>query len=190
MRKDEVTGTEIEMHGQAGDLVCPRNRVAVPVDGSGMLLEGELQQVADRRVLLRYVNALLGRLDEAELALIGVEGLGGIPDSPVTEIVAEVRVDFLVGERADKHVLGHHARVGGGRIQIAEVGIVDRLDRKGRLVVEDAVKSECAVFERDGGRERDGQNAAVLALQICPLDLDLVVGRFFPRSWRAASGRR
>src|SRR5580704_1457313 len=105
VRKDEMTGAEIEMHWQSGDLVGLGHRVAVPVDSSRMLLEGELQQVTDRGVVVRHVDALLGRLDKAELALVGIEGLCGIPDSPVAESVAEVWIDFVIGERADKHVL-------------------------------------------------------------------------------------
>src|ERR1700691_6175024 len=104
MREDEMTGAEIEVNGQTGDLISLGHRVAVPVDGSRMLLEGELQQVADRGIVMRHVDALLGRLDKAELALVGIECLGGIPDSPVAEIVAEVGIELIVRERADKHV--------------------------------------------------------------------------------------
>src|SRR5208337_5255262 len=107
MCENEVTGTKIEMHWQAGDLVRARNCVSVPVDGSGMLLEGELQHVADGGIVMRHIDALFGRLNETELALFGIEGLGGIPDSPVAEIVREVGVDFLAEERAGKHVFGH-----------------------------------------------------------------------------------
>ena len=176
VRENEVAGAEVEMHGQARDFIRTRDCVAVPVDDAGMLLEGELQQVADGGVVLRHVDALRGRLDETELAAVGVEVLGGIPDSPVAEIVAEVRVNLLFGKRADKHALCRHARVGRGRVQVAEEGIVDGLDVQVRLIVEDAVKSERAVLERNRGRESNRQNAAVLALQIRPLDPHLVVG--------------
>ena len=53
MGKDEVAGAEVQMHGQAGNLIRARNCVAVPVDDSGMLLEGELQQVADGWIVMR-----------------------------------------------------------------------------------------------------------------------------------------
>ena len=55
------------------------------------------------------------------------------------------------------------------RIQVAEVGIVDRLNPVRGIVLERGVEAEFAVLQSDCRSERNRQHAAVFARQILPL---------------------
>ena len=65
-------------------------------------------------------------------------------------------------------------RVGGA--EIAEVGVVEGFDVEVGVVLELAGEGENAVAEGDIGGEGDGQNAAVLAGEVGPLETELIGG--------------
>src|SRR5580658_3067492 len=95
MRKNEVACTELEMDRQTGDRVLLRNVIGDPIHITWMLLEGEFHEVADLRIVNRYINSLLLSLYQAELALARFDRARRVSDAPVTLGVVEARIDRI-----------------------------------------------------------------------------------------------
>src|ERR1700693_3804431 len=101
MSEEEVAGAKLEMNRQAGNLVVPRNAVANPIRYAGVLFESEVEQVPDDSVVHTDVESLIGRADEAELADVGLDRLGGVEDFPIALPVVELRINLFGIQRTD-----------------------------------------------------------------------------------------
>ena len=131
--KDEMAGSELQMHRQSRDFILPRHDVGF--DDSRMLLEGELKKVSYRWILHRHIDTLLRGLNETELALVRIETLSGIPDAPVTLGIVKVWIDFVARKSSYPQMLDLHMRIGRRWIEISKVGIIYGFDWQGGIVV-------------------------------------------------------
>ena len=75
-------------------------------------------------------------------------------------------------------VLDLESAVEGRRAEVTKVRILDGLDNSRGIVDEIALESQLAIVERDSGAEGHGQNAAMLADEILPLQMNFVIGDF------------
>src|SRR6185437_3743881 len=126
MRKDEVTGAKLQMHREVGNSVLLRDLIIDPVHNTRMLFEGELQKIADPGIVDGHVNSLLLSLQQTELALARFDRARRITNAPITFGVVKARIDRTGGQSTNPKVMGLHDAVARRRIEISEIGIIDR----------------------------------------------------------------
>ena len=120
------------MHREPGEFIGLWHDAAV--HHAGMLLKCVFEVIGQCGIRHFNVESPASRPGSGRrVAAIRAIGLGREVDSPVALFISEVRIDFVGSEIAIPHCPGRHCRVAGGRIQVAEVGIVDGLDRAGNL---------------------------------------------------------
>ena len=110
MSEEKVTRAKFEMNRQTGNLILARHAVSNPIHCAGMLLESEVEQVADRGVVHAHIETLIGRPDQAKLADIGLDRFRGVEDSPVAFPVVEAWIDLFTIQCADPKPFGVQRR--------------------------------------------------------------------------------
>src|SRR5258706_16265770 len=91
--KNEMAGSEFQMHRKPRDLILPRNDVGF--DDPGMLLKSELKKVSYGGVLHRHIDSLLWGLNKTELALAGVDLVGWRIIKKKTKCYAKMWINII-----------------------------------------------------------------------------------------------
>src|SRR6185437_3783121 len=94
-RENEMAEAKFQMHRKAGNEILPRNKAVGGGNDTGMLFKGVLQTISSLGIVHFKIDALPGRLQQTEKALLRFERFRWPINAPVTFLAAEVRIDFV-----------------------------------------------------------------------------------------------